>query len=170
MPQLFVEIACDYHLSEVVIYVSKGKGLLVSFFSIGNSVRRLYVDSFVCFVDDKVNFVLSYFVFAGCACLKLNNSDINRVSTTNKFVIYDILHEMGLFVLPKVDSGIAHSRINCVVFVERLEVFASFYVISPSFCYKKGVFKQVKIFADSDIVCFHLGLGVYRVAYFIWIR
>ena len=57
-PQLFVEISCDYHLSEVVIDVAKRKGLLIPFFSIGNSVRRLYVDPFVCFVDNKVNFIL----------------------------------------------------------------------------------------------------------------
>ena len=90
MPRFFVDITCNYHFSKVVVYVAKGKCFLGTFFVIRNCVRRLDVDPFVCFVDDKVYFILSHFVFAGCACFELNNSNIYRISATNQLVIYDI--------------------------------------------------------------------------------
>jgi hypothetical protein len=36
MPRFFVDIACNYHFSKVVVYVAKGKCFLGIFFSAAN--------------------------------------------------------------------------------------------------------------------------------------
>ena len=60
-----MKVARDYHLAEVVVDMAKRKCLLGAFLGIGNRIRGLYVDAFVCKVDYEVDFVLAESVFGG---------------------------------------------------------------------------------------------------------
>ena len=102
-PGLFVKVASDHHLSKVVVDAAKRKGLLGALFGIGNRIRGLDVDALVSLIDDKVDFILPDFMLPGRAGFKLDYADIYRISTPNQLVVDDVLHEVRLFVLSKVD-------------------------------------------------------------------
>ena len=73
---------------------------------------------------------------------------------------------MGLFVLPKVDSGIAKTGVGCVVFARGSKMAASLDIVSFRFAYKESVLEESKILAYGGRVGVELCDGVHRVADF----
>ena len=105
-PGFFVEIAGDNHFAEIVADVAKGESFLSSFLLVRNHVGGLYVYALVGLVDDKINLVLPDLVFAGGSGFERDYANINRVSSPDKFVVDDILHESSLSRLMVMSSSL----------------------------------------------------------------
>ena len=56
---------------------------------------RLDVDFFICIIDNKIDFFLRICTSAAVS----DNADINGISSAQKFIIDDILHDMTGIVL-----------------------------------------------------------------------
>jgi len=169
VPGFFMKVAGDHDLAEIVADMSKRKCLLRAFLGVGNRIRRLDVDALVGKVDDKVDFVSSDFMFPGFSRLKLHNANVHRVTAPDEFGVDDVLHEVRLFILSKVDAGVAEPGIGGVVLAGRFKVAASFDVVSLGLVYEEGVFEESKILAYCGRVGVELRDGVHCVADPAWI-
>ena len=169
VPGFLMKVAGDHDLAEIVADMSKRKCLLRAFLGVGNRIRRLDVDALVGKVDDKVDFVSSDFMFPGFSRLKLHNANVHRVTAPDEFGVDYVLHEVRLFILPKVDAGVAEPGIGGVVLAGRFKVAASFDVVSLGLAYKEGVFEESKILAYCGRIGVELRDGVHCVADPAWI-
>ena len=165
-PRLFVEVAGDYDLAETVAAVAKRESLLTAFLGVGNSVCRLDVDLFVAFVDDKVYFALSDFMFAIDPCFVLDDADVNGISTTEEFAVDHIFHQMSPLVLSKVDAGIPKTGVGGIVFDGRFKISAALDIVAIGLTDEKGIGQVVEIAGDSDCVRLCSCDGVYGVGDF----
>lgn len=169
-PGFFVEIAGDNHFAEIVADVAKGESFLSSFLLVRNHVGGLYVYALVGLVDDKINLVLPDLVFAGGSGFERDDANINRVSSPDKFVVDDILHEMRRFILPEVDAGVAESGVDGVVFARRFKITPPLYVKPPGFCDKEGVFEKAKVRINGFVASGHLGDRFHRICDLVRVR
>lgn len=169
-PRLFVRVAGHDDLAEGVAGMAQRERFLFTFRRVGNYECGLYVDSLRCLVDDKIDFVSSYLVFAGGADAVYGHvAHVHRISALYQLAVDGILHEMGAFVLPEVEAGVAESAIGGVVLEGCVEITFPFYVVAHRLGYDERIGKVVYVLADCHAVRFYAHDGIERVGELGWI-
>ena len=102
----------------------KREGFLLPLLGGGNGICGLDVHLLRTAIDDKVDFVLLYFVLPGGIVVALDNTDINGISTPDEFVVDGVFHEVREFRLAEVEARVPESGIGGVVFYRVVEVAA----------------------------------------------
>ena len=86
-----------------------------------------------------------------------NNTDIDRVASSQELAVYDVFHQMGRFDLAEVKSRIAQSCVCRVVLGWIIQIMLPLYVVAEGFGYDEGIFEELKIFGDSRFCCIESG-------------
>ena len=115
-PGLFVWVAGNHHLPEVVAYMAEREGLLFALLAVGYVPGRLDIEAHVALVDDEINFIPLAATLAVDGCEHLYSPDIHRVVASDEFVVDGVLHEMRVFILTEVETRIADAGIDGIVF------------------------------------------------------
>ena len=149
--------------------MSKREGFLFSFLGAGDGICRLDIHLPWTTIDDKVDFILSKRMLSGREIVVLHNSDINGISTSDKFVVNGIFHEMRKFWLTEIDSCVSKSSVGGIVFYRIVEITTSLDIESFRFANQKCIFNVVKVLDDGVSTRIYSGNGFGGVCEFGWI-
>ena len=76
-------------------------------------------------------------------------TDIHLIATHTEFVVDNVLHNVGFFLLTEIYQRITNAQILKVVFRLCANVLPSFHIITLCFTDDKGIFKIKEILVDS---------------------
>ena len=162
-------LTVNHHLLEIVSRVLKRKCFLCHFLCIRNHPRRLDVDAFIAAVDHKIDFVSgSDMLTVGC-CLSLKCSHVNGIAVPKQFIVDDVFHQMRVFNLTEVKSGIAQTGVGCVVFVRIVKIVVPLDVKTFCFGNEKRICEIVEIFDNCISVTFGSSRSLQEVCNSCWI-
>lgn len=72
---------------------------------------RLYVVAPAALICDEINlYALAFAIFCN-----INHANVNLITPCNEFIEKDVFHNVGFFLLPEIEAGIAQSDIFEIV-------------------------------------------------------
>lgn len=153
----------DDELLEGVAGVSEREGFLCPFFGVRDHIGGLDVDSARPPVDNKVDFVFGFRMTTFDAFFEFDDTDIDRISPPEEFVVDDVLHEMGCLDLSKVYPRVAKSGIGGVVFHGEVKIVPPTDIIALSMGKNEGIFEAGQVPGYGVVVGRNAGSGCERV-------
>ena len=124
-------LTSDDDFLERVVHLGQRSLLILPFLLVIHAEGRLDIVAFAALVAHKVNLQLGAHLLAVLVTRDYWHYTYIDVEATNQqLVVYDILHQVGLFVLTEIDTGIAQPHVSEVILVWGVDVFLAFDIIT----------------------------------------
>ena len=79
----------------------------------------------------------------------VNNANIHRTATDDKFIVDDVFHDVGHFLLTEADAGIPEADIFAVVLVGIVKVVFALYIPALTLAEKECIRKVIHVSPDG---------------------
>ena len=135
----------DDYFTEGVVYGKQRSLFLLQLFIRRDVIRRLDVISAVAQIDDKVDFKRFSHRYTVIFAYIFHNAHIHRIAARTQFVVYDVFHDVCVFLLAEVKPSISQSHIHKVILSRGIDIFFALYIETQGFFYQKSVLQIAEI-------------------------
>lgn len=128
-PRLHWDLADNYLLEEILGVLQRSE-FSFKFWRLWNIQCRLNIVFFRTFVYYKIYLALFFRPFSCNRFHNLYNTDINGILSTQKFIVYNVLHYVRFFLLPEIKSCITKSDVGAIILWRVFKILFAFYIVS----------------------------------------
>ena len=149
-------VTLDDDLLERIANLPERIQFLVLLDFIGQGVGRLDVILVNAVGDNEIDFVLDIDLLSIPHLASFDQTHVNHIVPGAEFVVYDVLHDVGDFLLAEVQPGIPQPHIHAVVLLEGLVILFPLDVIPAGTFKEEGVADVAQILLDGFFVYFDI--------------
>ena len=135
----------DNNLLEEILGVLQRSEFGFKFWRFWNIQRRLNIVFFRTLVYYKIYLALFFWPFPCIHLHNLNNTDINGILSTQKFIVYKVLHYVRFFLLPEIKSCVTKSDVGAIILWRVFKILFAFYIVSFRIAEQKWLNQVIQI-------------------------
>ena len=142
----------DNDLLKKIAALPERKRFLISLNLVGERIGRLNVYLVETCVDDEVNLKLFPRRFSILLDIDFNNSDVNSIPAGHKLVVYDVLHQVSILKLAKIQPDVSQPDIFAVKLRRIVQISLPLNVVPVNLREQVGVAKIADLTGNGRAV------------------